>query len=88
MKQLTIRGIPDEVERTIRKEARQKGVSLNKAALAVLEKASGVNRRGKSKRPSHHDLDHLFGILNKTEAEVIEKHISLHREIDEALWKR
>ena len=88
MKQLTIRGIPDEVERTIRKEARQKGVSLNKAALAVLEKASGVNRRSKSKRPSHHDLDHLFGIFNKTEAEVLEKHIALHREIDEALWKR
>ena len=88
MKQLTIRGIPDEVERRIRKEARQKGVSLNKAALAMLEKASGINRQGKSKRPSHHDLDHLCGIWNKTEAREIEKHVSLHREIDEALWKR
>lgn len=88
MKQLTIRGIPDEVEREIRKMARQKGVSLNKAALAVLEKASGTRGLQKNKRRLHHDLDHLCGIWNKAEAGEIEKQISLHRKIDEVLWKR
>jgi hypothetical protein len=33
--------------------------------LAVLEKASGSSRWGMSRRPPHHDLDHLFGILSK-----------------------
>jgi hypothetical protein len=88
VKQLTIRGIPDEVERAIRKEAGKKGVSLNKAALAVLERAGGASRRGKRKANLYHDLDHLCGIWNKKQADEMEKHAALHREIDEALWKR
>jgi hypothetical protein len=88
VKQLTIRGIPEEVERAIRKEARQKGVSLNKAALAVLERAGGANRRGTRKAPLYHDLDHLCGVWDKRQADEMERHVALHREIDEALWKR
>jgi hypothetical protein len=88
VKQLTIRGIPDEVERAIRKEAGKKGVSLNKAALAVLESAGGAHSRGKRKTHLYHDLDHLCGVLNKKQADEMERHAALHREIDEALWKR
>ena len=88
MKQLTIRGIPDELERAIRKEASQKGVSLNKAALAVLEQAGGVSRRGKRKAHLYHDLDHLCGVWNKKQADEMERHVALHREIEEALWKQ
>jgi plasmid stability protein len=88
VKQLTIRGIPDEVERAIRKEAGKKGVSLNKAALAVLERAGGASRRGKRKAKLYHDLDHLCGIWNKKQSDEMEKHAALHRDIDEALWKR
>ena len=88
MKQLTIRGITDEVEREIRKEARRKGVSLNKAALAVLERAGGVSRRGTREAQLYHDLDHLCGVWDKKQADEMERHVALHREIDEALWKR
>lgn len=88
MKQLTIRGIPDAVEREIRKMARQKGISLNKAALAVLEKAGGAKRRGTGKAHLYHDLDHLCGVWDKRQADEMERHVALHREIDEALWKR
>ncbi len=34
MKQITIRGIPDEVKKTVQKEAERKGVSLNKAIIS------------------------------------------------------
>jgi hypothetical protein len=88
MKQLTIRGIPDEVERAIRKEAGKRGVSLNKAALAVLERAGGASRRGKRIEHLCHDLDHLCGVWNKKQADEMERHAALHREIDEAIWKR
>jgi len=88
LKQMTIRGIPDVVEREIRKMARQKGLSLNKAALAVLEKAGGANRRGTGKSRLYHDLDHLCGVWDKRQADEMERHVALHREIDEALWKR
>jgi hypothetical protein len=88
VKQLTIRGIPDEVERAIRKEARQKGVSLNKAALAVLERAGGTHRRAAKRAHLYHDLDHLCGVWDKKQADEMERHVALHREIDEALWKR
>jgi hypothetical protein len=88
LKQLTIRGVPDEVEREIRKAARNKGISLNKAALALLESVSGAPRREKKKTSLHHDLDHLCGIWNRKEAEEMENMLALHRKIDEALWKR
>lgn len=88
VKQLSIRGIPGEVERIIREEARQKGVSLNKAVIAVLEKAGGIRESKPKKARLHHDLDHLCGIWNKREANEMKRHIGLHREIDEALWKR
>ena len=39
MKQLTIRGIPDELENIIRKEAAEKGVSLNKALVSLAVKS-------------------------------------------------
>jgi hypothetical protein len=88
LKQLTIRGVPDEVEREIRKEARQKRVSLNKAALGLLERVSGTPQRGKKSVSLHHDLDHLCWIWNRKEAEEMENRLALQRKIDEALWKR
>ena len=87
MKQLTIRGVSREVEQEILKEAHEKKVSLNKAAIAILERVSGGSRKGK-KRAVYHDLDHFSGIWKKEEAAEMDRHIALQRGIDEALWKR
>ena len=88
MKQITIRGIPGEVEKVGKKEAERKGMSLNKAFISLLEKAAGIKKEAKKKKSLYHDLDHLCGIWTKEEAKAFERNLELQREIDEDLWKK
>ncbi len=88
MKQNTLRGIPDAIERMIKREAERKGLSLNKAFISLLEKATGTNERLRKRKFLHHDLDHLCGIWTKREAEEFTKNVEFQRTIDEDLWKR
>ena len=88
MKQLTIRGIPDEVQKVIEREAKRKRKSRNKIVVSLLEQATGVKSSGKSSRvEAYHDLDHLSGLWWAKEAERFEKHLVKQRKIDEDLWK-
>jgi hypothetical protein len=85
MKQFTVRGLPEEVERRIVKEARDKGISLNKAVVSLLSGGTPGGRNARKR--SHHDLDHLFGIWDKREGEEFDQDLGLQREVDEDLWK-
>ena len=42
MKQMTLRGVPVEIERMIKREAESKGLSLNKAFISLLGKITGT----------------------------------------------
>lgn len=88
MKQITIRDIPHEIERLIKQEADKKGLSLNKAFLALIEKATGIKAKEKKKKNLHHDLDRLSGVWTKDDAAAFEKRLELQRRIDEGLWKK
>jgi len=86
MKQFTVRGLPEEVEREIVKEARDKGISLNKAVVSLL---SGRTPGGEGTvKEEHHDLDHLFGIWDEKSGEEFDRDLGLQREVDEDLWKK
>ncbi len=87
MKQITLRGVPIDIERMIKREAEKKGLSLNKAFLSLLEKATGTKERVQKRKSFHHDLDHLCGIWTKKEAEEFTKNVEFQRTIDEDLWK-
>lgn len=87
MKQITLRGIPVEIERMIKKEAEKKGLSLNKAFISLLEKATGTKEKMQKRKCMHHDLDHLWGIWTKKDAEEFAKNVEFQRMIDEGLWK-
>jgi tRNA(fMet)-specific endonuclease VapC len=50
MKQITIRSIPDEVKKTVQREAERKGVSLNKAIISLLERAVGTKAPERKKK--------------------------------------
>ena len=54
--QYTIRDIPKDIDRALRKLAREEGKSLNRAIIDALRKAAGV---GASE--VHHDLDWAIG---------------------------
>ena len=50
LKQITLRSIPDEIEVMVKKEAKAKGLSLNKAFITLMEKATGIKTRDKRRR--------------------------------------
>lgn len=87
MKQFTIRGIPEEIERVIKNEAEIKGLSLNKAFISVLKRATGKGTKVQKDNPIYHDLDHLCGVLSEEEGEELINNINLQRKIDKELWK-
>jgi len=87
MKQITIRGIPDGVKKTVQKEAARKGVSLNKAIISLLERAAGTKVPEK-KKVLYHDLDHLAGLWSREEAASFDKILKVQRKVDAELWKK
>jgi len=88
LKQITLRGIPVEIERMIKKEAERKGLSLNKAFISLIEKATGTRAKMRKRKSMHHDLDHLCGVWTKRDAEEFTKNFEFQRTIDEGLWKK
>jgi len=88
MKQMTIRGIPEEVQKEVKREAERKGLSLNRAFISVLERAATGKSPEKKKRVLHHDLDHLAGLWSREESAAFEKNLRGQRKVDEALWKK
>jgi hypothetical protein len=87
LKQITLRGIPNELERRIKKEAQRKGLSLNKAFISLLEKEAGLKGKNKKKETFYHELDHLSGIWTGEEAETFKRSLEFQRKIEDDLWK-
>lgn len=86
MKPVTLRNVPPDVERAIRRRAREKGLSLNKAIITLLEGDAG--RRKSPKRPIvYHDLDQLAGTWSAREASEFDAALDEQRHIDEELWE-
>ena len=56
-KQYTLRQVPVDVDRELRRRAREEGKSLNRVALEALERGAGLGPR----EIRHHDLDRLVG---------------------------
>ena len=88
MKQITIRGIPSDVEKAVKKEAARKNTSLNKALVSLLERGAGAASPDKRGSVQYHDLDHLAGLWAKEEAAEFDKALDAQRKIDEGLWKK
>jgi len=83
--QLTLRGLPVRLQREIRELARREGVSLNKAALRLLEKGAGLDERPEDR--IGHSLDALIGTWSKEEAKSLLDSIKSCEQIDTALWE-
>ena len=50
MRQITVRGIPEDLQREIQSRARANGESLNKSVIRLLKQAVGLDRPEKKKR--------------------------------------
>lgn len=86
MKQLTIRGLGDELGRAIHRLANRDGTSLNRAAIRLLRRGAGLEN-GPGANAVGSSLDHLIGTWSDAEADELEQ-VLLHFEtIDEVMWK-
>lgn len=86
MSQLTIRGLDKRLLQAIRDLARRERISLNKAALRLLEKGAGLAPARADDRIGH-TLDHLIGTWSAAEAKAFQASIRSCEQIDEELWR-
>lgn len=87
MKQLTIRGYDDELERRIRKLARVEGISLNQAALRLLRRGAGLTSSPDAAVVIGSGLDDLIGTWTDAEHDEMMRLVEGFEQIDERLWK-
>jgi plasmid stability protein len=85
MKAVTLRNLPPSVERTIRRRAKEKGVSVNKVVIGLLQEHLGESEKRPVRR--YHDLDDLAGSWSKKEAEAFDRALAKQRAIDPEVWK-
>jgi hypothetical protein len=86
MKVITLRNIPPGLARVIRRKAQEKGTSLAKVVLGLLEESAGISGKRKGAR-AHHDLDDLSGSWSSEEASAFDKALARQRAIDPDLWR-
>lgn len=86
MKALTLRKLPPDVVRMIERRARAQGVSLTRAAVQLLEEATG-SRPEKPRPTLHHDLEALAGAWTAAAAAAFDAALARQRALDPELWK-
>ncbi|MGH9320057.1 MAG: hypothetical protein ACRD21_24990 [Vicinamibacteria bacterium] len=87
VKQLTIRGFDEELERHIQRLARRESVSLNQAVLRLLRKGAGLGEGKDAADVVGSSLDSFIGNWSDDEAEAVELALKDFEEIDESMWK-
>lgn len=85
MKQLTIRGIDDSLEQSLRALAQRQGTSLNRAALQLLRRGAGLDESQEAPTVGR-SLDAFIGTWSSEQAEEMETALAVFEQIDEALW--
>ncbi len=87
MKQLTVRGFDAELERRLRAKAREKGWSLNQAALDLLRRGAGVGQSGASPLGVGTALDEFVGTWTADEAAQVMRATEVFEAVDPELWQ-
>ena len=87
MNQLTIRGLEPALERHLRGVARQRGCSLNKAALHLMRRGAGLRCPEDGPEAVGDALDSFIGSWTPEQAAEIESAVAELRTIDEAFWQ-
>lgn len=87
MRQLTIRGFDEALERHIRQLASREGISLNRAVLRLLRRGAGLGERIDAADIVGDSLDHLIGTWTAEEAARIDRALAEVSRIDEEVWR-
>ena len=84
MTQITLRGMNPEVERKVRRMAKERGVSLNRVMLDMIYQYTGLKK--KDKRPPADSLRKLAGGWSEKDASKFMESIKSCTQIDEEMW--
>ena len=84
MTQMTIRQIPEAVERRLRSLAKRRHTSLNRAAVSAL--AAGVGL-GETETRKKRDLTGFAGTWSKEQTREFNERLRVFEQIDEEVWK-
>jgi hypothetical protein len=75
---ISLRNLPEEVERAILETSRREGISLNKATLRLLE--------GRLRKPARNsDFEEFSGTWSSVEADAFDAAIAGMRQVDPAV---
>ena len=90
MKQLTLRGFDSDLEERLRKVARERSLSLNRAALVLMRQGAGLAVReedSSSRAPIGTALDRFIGVWSRSEDREFLRSIQDVEKIDPELWE-
>jgi hypothetical protein len=84
--QLTLRDVKPRLRAALAREAKRRGLSLNRAVLALLSEATGLARADRAAMVEHDDLDALAGSWSDEDADAFDAALAAQRQIDPKLW--
>lgn len=89
MNQLTIRGFGPDLERRIRELAEREGLSLNQAAIRLLQMGAGLTRDESTARDTRigSTLDRFFGTWSDEDARAFAEATRDFERIDDSMWQ-
>lgn len=82
---ITIRGIDNEIAKTLKEMAKREGTSMNSIVLGIVRKSLGLEK--KKRTVIYTDLDHLAGTWDKKDYADFQKKIADFEKIDKNIWK-
>ena len=86
MHQLTVRGLDKDLERRLRQVAKERGVSLNQAALVLLRAGAGLGEDRERIDVVGGSLDDLIGCWSAEDERAFRKATEVFEAIDPDLW--
>ena len=87
MQQLTLRGFDPGLERCLRELARERQISLNRAALLLMRRGAGLAAPGGAAGAVGSALDSFVGVWSKEQESELLEAIGPLDQIDEDLWR-
>jgi hypothetical protein len=87
LRQLTIRGVGDQLHDALKAEAERRDLSINRYVLSVLRHAVGLASDEPRGDAEYHDLDDLAGTWTQQEYEAFSAELTRQRAVDPELWQ-
>ena len=84
MKTVSLRGIDEEMEKILKKEAQRAETSLNATILNLIRRSIGIRKKGRNR--VYKDLDELAGTWSEKDEEMFKENTQFFDKINKETW--